>query len=79
MMRQMEARNAEDLRRVSEEEKEARRRLQEVHARALARGQASLLRAEETVTDLERVSAFMSSRRRVCVQHGGKLQGFRGI
>lgn len=59
----MEARNAEDLRRLSEEEKESRRRLQEVHARALARGQVSLLRVEETVTDLERVGAFMSALR----------------
>ena len=57
MRLQMEARNAGELQRVSEEESGARRRLREAHARALTRGEISLRRAEETAGDLEKVHA----------------------
>ncbi|CAM9935319.1 unnamed protein product [Pylaiella littoralis] len=55
MVAQIEARNAEDLRRFSEQESGARRRAEEAHVRALTRGEVSLRRAEENVADLERV------------------------
>lgn len=57
-MSQIEARNAEELRRMSEQESGTRRRLEETHARALTRIEVSLRRAEETVADLEKVSRF---------------------
>lgn len=41
---------------MSEQESGARRRLEETHARALARVEASLRRAEESAAELERVS-----------------------
>ncbi|CAN0265295.1 unnamed protein product, partial [Ectocarpus fasciculatus] len=55
LVAQIESRNAEDLRRLSEQESGARRRLEESHARAVRRGEVSLRRAEENVADLERV------------------------
>ncbi|CAM9199405.1 unnamed protein product, partial [Scytosiphon promiscuus] len=55
LVSQIEARNAEDLRRLSDQEGSARRRIEEAHARALTRAEVSLRRSEETVGDLERV------------------------
>eukprot|EP00752_Nemacystus_decipiens_P009229 g8244.t1 len=55
LVAQIEARNEEDLRRSAEQESAARRRMEEVHARALTRGEMSLRRAEETAGDLERM------------------------
>lgn len=52
----MESRNVEDLSRVRKEEGEARRRLEEAHARALARAEQSTRRAEEIAAEFERVS-----------------------
>lgn len=43
---------------MSEQEGDARRRLEETHARALARVETSLRRAEESAAELERVSEF---------------------
>ena len=55
---QIETRSAEELRRMSEQEGGARRRLEETHARVLARVEASLRRAEENAAELERVGEF---------------------
>ncbi|CAM9277384.1 unnamed protein product, partial [Ectocarpus sp. 13 AM-2016] len=55
LVAQIESRNAEDIRRLSEQESGARRRLEDSHARAARRGEVSLRRAEENVADLERV------------------------
>lgn len=82
--KQIESKNAEDLRRLSEQESGARRRLEDSHARALRRGEVSLRRAEENVADLERVS-FRSfegihtlCRTVFCVLGGGRRKTMLG-